>query len=95
VFAETGPLLSPLKVKYMYTGGYLYIRFSNGSMPGCHGNNSGRLHSDNPLYDQLYSQVLTMVATGGIRGQVIYTVVNPEAGNWGDCKIDGLALYPK
>lgn len=95
VFAETGPVSAPLKVTYMYSSGSLYIRFSTGSMPGCHGNNSGRLHSNNLLYDQLYSQILTMVATGGIKGQVVYTVVNSGAGQWSDCKIDGLVLYPK
>lgn len=54
-----------------------------------------RLYATNPLFDQIYSQILTMTATGGIKGKVIYDIKNPGAGHWSDCEIRGLALYPK
>lgn len=92
--AETGSVMSPLKVQYMYSqGSSIYIRFSNGSMDGCHGGNSGRLASSNILFDSLYSQVLTIIAMGGIKGQVLYNV-NSSSGNWSDCEITGLVLFP-
>ncbi len=93
-FAETGPVSDKLNVQYMYTHGSLYVRFNNGSMPGCHGNNSGRLYDTNSRFDEIYAQLLTMIAMGGIKGQVIYKINNPGAGQWSDCEISGLILHP-
>ncbi len=93
-FTDTGPVLDPLKIQYMYTHDSIYVRFSNGAMPGCHGNNAGRLYDSNSRFDEIFSQLLTMTALGGVKGQVIFKVDNPGAGQWSDCQISGLVLHP-
>lgn len=95
-WSETGPKVGPLEVSYMYSQGTsFYIIFPEGSMPGCHDNRGGRLHDSHRLFDQLYSQVLLMVSGVKMDGQVIYKIDNPGGGQWSDCSIDGLILYPE
>jgi len=62
-------------------------------MPGCYGDSGGYLYTSNSAFKELYAQLLTILATGGIRANVVYTL-NSSTGNWGDCTIDGLYLQP-
>jgi hypothetical protein len=96
VFAATGPTESPLRVTSMYTPNWssIYVQFQSGAMPGCYANAGGYLFVSNSLFKELYAQLLTMVATGGIQAAVLYTQ-NTPSGNWGDCTIDGIYLLPQ
>jgi hypothetical protein len=60
-------------------------------MPGCYGNSGGYLYTSNTFFKELYAQLLTMIATGGIPAMVVYTQ-NAPTGNWTDCTIDGLYI---
>jgi hypothetical protein len=94
--ATIGPQQTPLRVTQMYLihgNGALYVSFQSGAMPGCYGNSGGYLYLSNSAFKELYAQLLTMVATGGIRASVVFTF-NGSTGNWGDCTIDGLYLQP-
>jgi hypothetical protein len=97
-FALTnGPMMTPLKVSQMYTrdaSGAIYVAFQTGAMPGCDGNNGGYLMTGNSLFKEIYAQLLTMTASGGIRASVIYTQ-NTPTNNWGDCTIEGIQLLPE
>ncbi len=91
--AATGPVMDKLKITYMYTDSSIYIAFESGALPGCYQDKGARLYSDHVLFDQLYSQVLTMSAIGGIKGQVIYEEISGGSG-WSTCRILGFALQP-
>ena len=94
--ATIGPQQTPLRVTQMYMSDgntTLYVSFQTGAMPGCYGNAGGYLYTSNTAFKELYAQLLTIVATGGIRASVVFTV-NGSTGNWGDCTIDGLYLQP-
>ena len=96
VFAAIGPTQSPLRVTTMYTkdaNGTIYVAFQSGAMPGCYSGAGGYLFTSNTFYKEIYSQLLTMVANGGIKASVIYTQ-NYSAGQWSDCTIDGIYLQP-
>jgi hypothetical protein len=97
-FALTnGPMMTPLKVSQMYArdaSGAIYVAFQTGAMPGCYGSNGGYLMTGNSLFKELYAQLLTMAATGGIRASVIYTQ-NTVTNNWSDCTIEGIQLLPE
>jgi hypothetical protein len=93
--ADNGPIQNPLRVTTMHTAddGYsVYVEFQGGAMPGCSNNAGGRLYHSNPHFDLLYAQLLTMVATGGIRARVIYTIGG--GAGWSACSITGLWLQP-
>ena len=92
--AEAGPIKEQMKVEYIYSYDSVYIRFSSGAMPGCHGENSGRLYTANPLFNQLYSHILALSLVGEFKGQVVYTISNPGSGQWSQCAIQGLAVHP-
>lgn len=97
VHGATGPAQSPLKVMYMYTNGgsgAIYVSFQSGAMPGCYGNAGGYLFTSNTFYKEIYAQLLTMTANGGLNAAVIYTQ-NTPTNNWDDCTITGLYLYPQ
>jgi hypothetical protein len=92
--AATGPTLAPLKITAMYTkggNGALYVAFQAGAMPGCYANSGGYLYQSNTFYKEIYAQLLTMAAGGGLQASVIYTQ-NTPTNNWSDCTIDGLFL---
>jgi hypothetical protein len=96
-FAATGPTESPLRVAAMYAtsaSSAIYVQFQSGAMPGCYANAGGYLYLNHPIFKELYAQLLTMVASGGIQAAVIYTQ-NTPTNNWGDCTIDGLYLFPQ
>jgi hypothetical protein len=98
VFAATGPMQTPLKVASIYTNnatGALYVSFQAGSMPGCYSGAGGYLYTTNTYYKELYAQLLTMVATGGIQAAVIYTPKAAPTNNWDDCTIEGIYLLPQ
>ncbi len=92
-----GPLMTPLKVDqiYMSDGNAVFVLFQGDSMPSCYANRGGYLRRSHPNFDQLYAQLLMMVATNGIRGHVIIDTVNPNGGQWGDCDIAGIYLRPE
>lgn len=94
--ADSGPLFEPLEIQYVYmvNAPWIFVQFSDGSMPGCHSDKGGMLYPGNPNYDQIYAQILTMSTTGGMRGKVVYDIIDPTADGWDDCTIQGLALYP-
>jgi len=95
--AATGPVQSPLKVTsiYMLDGsGAVYVGFQAGAMPGCYANSGGYLLPSNSFFKELYAQLLTMVASGGVRASVLYTQ-NTPTNNWGDCFITGIYLMPE
>ncbi|MEO8018733.1 MAG: hypothetical protein ABI769_13035 [Pseudomonadota bacterium] len=95
--AATGPTQSPLKITAMYTkdgNGTIYVAFQSGAMPGCYANAGGYLFLTNTFYKEIYAQLLTMAASGGLQASVIYTQ-NTPTGNWSDCTIDGLFLVPQ
>jgi hypothetical protein len=97
VLAATGPTQSPLRVTAMYTNhgsGAIYVHFQSGAMPGCYLNAGGYLFITNSFFKEIYAQLLTMTASGGIQASVIYTQHTPT-NNWGDCTIDGLYLQPQ
>lgn len=94
-YADTGPTQAPLRVTTMYTagnGGSVYVEFEAGAMPGCYSDAGGQLKKSNPDFEVVYSQVLTMMATGGVRGKVLYTVTSGSG--WAKCRIDGFWLLP-
>jgi len=62
-------------------------------MPGCHGNNGGYLILSDPAGKELYSQILILMSTGGMKGRVLYEQVGNPA-SWSACHIKGLQLYP-
>lgn len=70
--ADSGPQFQSLEVTRIYNDGgqSYYIEFNDGSMPGCFSERGGRLLPSNPLFDQTYSMVLTMMAVGGVKGAV-------------------------
>ncbi|GAA0464038.1 hypothetical protein GCM10009096_00620 [Parasphingorhabdus litoris] len=92
-----GPLMSPLKVNqiYMTDGNAVFVLFQDGSMPTCYANRGGYLRKSHPNFDQLYAQLLMIIATNGSRGNVIFDTINPNAGQWGDCDIAGIYLRPE
>jgi|KBSMisStandDraft_5_1062788.scaffolds.fasta_scaffold142387_3 hypothetical protein len=95
--AASGPWESPLRIASMYTSdtsGAIYVQFQPGAMPGCYQNAGGYLLTSNALFKEIYAQLLTMVATGGIQAAVIYTQ-NTPTNNWGDCTINGIYLSPQ
>jgi hypothetical protein len=94
--AAIGPTQSPLRITAMYTkdNGSIYVAFQPGAMPGCYANSGGYLFSSNTFFKEIYAQLLTLVASGGIQASVIYTQ-NTPTGNWGDCTVDGLYLIPQ
>jgi hypothetical protein len=63
-------------------------------MPCCFSNQGGYLYTTNSFYKELYAQLMLMVANGGIRASVIYTV-NASSNEWSDCTIDGIYLLPQ
>jgi hypothetical protein len=94
VSAATGPTETPLKITAMYIkggNGTIYVAFQSGAMPGCYANAGGYLYPTNTYYKEIYAQLLTMNATGGLQAAVIYTQ-NASTNNWSDCTIDGLFL---
>lgn len=96
-FAVTGPTQAPLRISQMYTrdtGGAIYVAFQSGAMPGCYSNAGGYLHISNTFFKEIYAQLLTLAASGGMRASVIYTQ-NTPTNNWGDCTIDGIYLLPE
>lgn len=95
--AVIGPVQQPLKVTgiYMNNGsGAVYVGFQPGAMPGCYNNSGGYLFTSNTNYKELYAQILTIVASGGIRASVVFTQ-NTPTNNWDDCTITGLYLMPE
>lgn len=95
--AATGPTQSPLRITSMYTNqasGAIYVGFQAGAMPGCYANSGGYLFPSNAMFKEIYAQLLTMVANGGIQAAVIYTQ-NTPTNNWSDCTIDGIYLMPQ
>jgi hypothetical protein len=94
--ATTGPVQAPLRITAMYTvqgQGVVYVQFQTGAMPGCYANAGGYLWTTNSAYKELQAQLTTILATGGVRASVVFTV-NAQTNNWGDCTIDGLYLMP-
>jgi hypothetical protein len=96
VFAAIGPTQSPLRVAAMYSAnsGSIYVAFQSGAMPGCYGNAGGYLFANNLRFKEIHAQLLTMVASGGIRAAVVFTQ-NTPSNNWDDCTIDGIYLLPE
>ena len=95
--AATGPTQTPLKISAMYTkdtNGAIYVAFQSGAMPGCYANSGGYLVPTNTSYKEIYSQLMLMLANGGVRASVIYTQ-NTPTNNWSDCTIDGIYLLPQ
>lgn len=95
--AVQGPMQSPLKVTSMYTNnnsGSLFVSFQTGAMPGCYNNSGGYLLTTNTFFKEIYAQLLTITASGGLRALVLYTQ-NTPTNNWGDCFIDGIYLLPE
>lgn len=93
--AEEGPMQEPLRVVQTYTGDAsdrIYIRFNSGAMPGCYADSGGRLYLSDPFFKATYSQILVLMAGGGMRGRVVFE--NQAGPGWSVCKITGLALYP-
>lgn len=92
-----GPLMTPLKVEkiYLTDSTAVYVSFQGGSMPDCYANRGGYLWKTNPNFDQIYAQLLTIVAANGIRGHVIFDTINPGAGSWSDCNLIGIHLVPQ
>ena len=93
--ASLGPLMQPLRVTVMYTldTSNVYVQFQNGAMPGCYAAAGGLLLVANSRFKELYAQLLTMVALGGVKAYVFYTQ-NTPTNNWSDCFLDGLELVP-
>ena len=93
----TGPKQSPLKITSIYQSdsSAVYIAFNPESMPNCYANRGGYLWKSHPNFDQVYAQILTIMATGGTPGHVLFDTVNPGAGQWSDCNIRGLYLFPE
>jgi hypothetical protein len=97
-FAVTGPIQTPLKVTSIYTNnatGAIYVSFQAGSMPGCYSGAGGYLFTSNTYFKEIYAQLLTMMATGGIQAAVIYTPKATPTINWDDCTINGIYLLPQ
>jgi hypothetical protein len=94
--AANGPVMT-LKLAHLYTvdSGALYVGFQSGAMPGCYGNSGGYLWRSHTAFKDLYAQLLTMMAMGGIRAYVVYTPKSTPTGNWDDCTLDGLYLMPE
>jgi hypothetical protein len=96
--AANGPLLQPIHVKMLYIdgtngGGNIVVGFDTGSMPGCYGDSVGYLLTSNSRFKELHAQLLTMIAMGGIKGYVLYTVTGPP-GAWSTCTFDGFEFVP-
>ncbi|WP_146171248.1 hypothetical protein [Saccharospirillum sp. MSK14-1] len=93
--ADSGPQLQNLEVTRIFNDGgeSYYIEFNNGSMPGCFSNRGGRLLPSNPRFSETYSMVLTIMATGGIKGGVNYENFRDDD-TWSDCEITGFDLRP-
>lgn len=94
---SSGPMQTPLKIDRMYQndGTAIFIAFETQAMPSCYQDSGGYLRKSHPNFDQLYAQILTMMAMGGIRGYVLYRPINPGAGQWSDCDIVGFYLFPE
>lgn len=91
-----GGVFDKLKVTSTYTTTTSlspYISFNENSMPGCYGNKGGYLILSDPAAKELYSQILILMTTGGIKGKVLYQKVG-DAANWSACHIKGLYLFP-
>lgn len=93
--ADEGPLLDNLMVTRMYTGdstNRIFIKFNDNSMPGCFENSAGRLYSDNPFFNSVFSQLMAITVSGGIKGKVVYAADGPPG--WSQCRILGLDIRP-
>jgi hypothetical protein len=78
---------------YLDPGDGLYVEFQSGSMPGCSHNKGGRLAKANPNYKELYSLMLTMMASKTFKGTVRYK--ETTSSGWWHCSIEGLNVFPK
>ena len=99
--ADVGVLQDPLKVQKLYINAdgftsatpWLYVEFNSGALPGCYNDQGAQLYKDDAMFEQVYSLLITLIATGGTRGQVTYNIVDPGAG-WGTCRITAIMLRP-
>jgi len=92
---KTGPLQSSLYPIgfFLEPGDGLYVEFQSGSMPGCNGSKGGRLERANPNYKELYSLMLTMMASKSFKGTVRYK--ETAFTGWWHCSIEGLNVRSK
>ncbi len=69
---ESGSMLDTLYPLAFYhdSDDGLYIEFQTGAMPGCSKGRGGHLSRNNPNYKELYSLLLTMMATKNFKGAV-------------------------
>lgn len=93
--SETGPSFDNLKPTRIFNDGAnsYYIEFNSDSMPNCSANRGGRLKASNPLFKEIYSSVLVMMAAGGVRGRINFER-NGSEGAWSACEITGFDLRP-
>ena len=99
--AEVGVLKDPLQVQSLYINAdgflseapWLYVEFGSGSLPGCYNDQGAQLYKDDAMFKEMYSLLVTLIATGGIRGQVTYNIVDSGAG-WGMCRTTAIVLRP-
>ena len=47
-------------------------------------------------FDHFYAQLLMIIAKGGIEGQLVYTIENPDPtyNEWDKCFVQGLYWFP-
>lgn len=92
---ETGPLTTPLNVTYYWDkdGGAVFVMFNENTMPDCYHNRGGNLRRDHINFDQHYALLLTLLASGGKKGQVLYEITG-AVGAWSRCTITGFSLQP-
>lgn len=99
--ADVGVLNDPLEVQRLYINAdgftsptpWLYVEFGSGALPGCYNDQGAQLYKNDAMFEEMYSLLVTLIATGGIRGQVIYNIVDP-GGGWGMCRITAIVLRP-
>ncbi|GAB6263057.1 hypothetical protein L4174_020460 [Photobacterium sp. CCB-ST2H9] len=92
---ETGPRIATLYPTGFYhdAGDGLYIEFQPGSLPGCNQDKGARLSKQNPNYKELYSLLLTMMATKNFQGNLRFE--QTENTGWWKCSIKGIFAFPK
>ncbi|QUJ70602.1 hypothetical protein KDD30_21765 (plasmid) [Photobacterium sp. GJ3] len=93
---ETGPMMDTLYPVSFYhdAGDGLYVEFQSGSLPGCNNDRGARLSKENANYKELYSLLLTMMATKNFKGQLRFEQTNQYTG-WWKCSIQGVFVQPK
>ncbi|WP_039983646.1 hypothetical protein [Vibrio sagamiensis] len=92
---KSGPILDTLYPTGFFhdKGDGLYIEFQSGAMPECSAGRGGQLSKSNPNYKELYSLLLTMMATKNFKGRIRYK--ETETKGWWHCSIEGVFAFPK